>query len=68
MLTMDQVKAIKYLYERKELSLREISRETGHAFETVKKYVEMDDFNIKLQERQKRKGKLTPFKPSYFFS
>lgn len=59
---MDQVNDIKYLYERKGLSLRGISRETGHAFETVKKYVEMDDFNIRLKVSQKRTGKLTPFK------
>lgn len=63
MLTMDQIKDIKYLYERKDLSLRNISKETGHAFETVKKYAEMDDFNIKLKVKQERKSKLTPFKP-----
>ena len=33
----------KNMYEDK--SLRQICRETGHAFETVKKYVDCDDFN-----------------------
>ena len=63
MLTMDQIKDIKYLYERKGLSLRNISKESGHAFETVKKYAQMNDFNIKLNVKKERNSKLTPFKP-----
>lgn len=51
------------MHERKGQSLRSISKETGHAFETMQKYAQMDDFNIKLESRQKRRGKLTPFKP-----
>jgi transposase len=45
-----------------EKSLRKISKETGHDFETVKKYVEKEDFNQKLRPKQKRKSKLSPYK------
>lgn len=38
MLRMAQVEYIKDLYENEEVSLREISRRTGHSFETVQKY------------------------------
>ena len=38
MLRMAQVQYIKDLYENEEKSLREISRITGHSFETVQKY------------------------------
>ena len=44
MLRMAQIKYIKDLYENEELSLREISRRTGHSFETVKKYAQQEDF------------------------
>jgi transposase len=61
MLTMEQVKDIKYLRERKGLSYREIVKETGHAFETVKKYADQDDFNIQPKARKERKSKLEPY-------
>jgi len=44
------------------MSLRSIAKETGHDFETVKKYVEKNDFNLELEPKQKRKGKLDPYK------
>ena len=62
MLSMEQIYHIKYLKNHKGKSLREISRETGHHFETVRKYVEKEDFNISMPQKQKRKGKLEPFK------
>jgi transposase len=61
MLRMEQVKDIKYLRERRGLSYRAIIKETGHAFETVKKYAEQDDFNIEPKIRKKRKSKLEPY-------
>jgi transposase len=61
MLTMEQVKDIKYLRERKGLSYREIVKETGHDFETVKKYADQDDFNIQPKARKERKSKLEPY-------
>ena len=42
---MAQVQYIKHLYEKEELSLREISRRTGHCFETVQKYASRTDWN-----------------------
>lgn len=62
MLSMDQIQEIKYLKNRKGKSLRAISKETGYAFETVKKYVEKQDFNLKHKPKQERNGKLAPYK------
>jgi transposase len=44
-LRMAQIKYIKDLYENEEVSLREISRRTGHSFETVKKYAYQADWS-----------------------
>lgn len=63
MLTMDQIYLIRFLRNHEGKSLRKIVKETGHDFQTVKKYVEKDDFNLNLRPKQKRKGKLEPFKP-----
>ncbi len=62
MLTMEQIYFIKYLRNHKGKSLRKIAEETGHDFETVKKYTEKADFNLELKKKQQRKGKLDPFK------
>ena len=45
MLRMAQIKYIKDLYENEDLSLREISRRTGHSFETVRKYAYQADWS-----------------------
>lgn len=58
MLKMDQIKIL----EESGLSLREITRQTGYAFETVKKYIEKQDFSPELKPKQKRSGKLNPYK------
>jgi hypothetical protein len=58
---MEQIYHIKYLHNQKGKSLRKITRETGHDFETVKKYVEKDNFNLELCVKR-RKGKLEPYK------
>lgn len=42
---MAQKQYIKYLYEVEDKSLREISRITGHSFETVKKYAYQTDWS-----------------------
>ena len=44
MLRMAQIQYIKDLYENEEVSLREISRRTGHSFETVRKYAYQTDW------------------------
>lgn len=62
MLTMEQVKFIKDLYERKGLSLRNIAKITGRDFKTVKKYVQKEDWNDAPKEPPKTKSKLDPFK------
>jgi transposase len=62
MLTMEQVYRIRTLKKFEEKSLREISRITGHDFETVKKYAEKEDFNVEIRPKQKRQSKLSPYK------
>ncbi|MBI9032710.1 IS21 family transposase [bacterium] len=63
MLPMIDIYNIKILAKNKENSLREIVRETGHSFNTVKKYIEINDFNIDLTRKVKKKhSKLDPFK------
>ena len=42
---MAQIEYIKDLYENEEVSLREISRRTGHSFETVQKYAYQTDWS-----------------------
>lgn len=59
---MAQIQHIRFLKNYKDMSLRSIAKETNHHFETVKKYVEKEDFNLQLREKQHRKGKLDPFK------
>ena len=44
MLRMAQIQYIKDQYENEEVSLREISRKTGHSFETVRKYAYQEDW------------------------
>ncbi len=45
MLRMAQIQYIKDLYENEDKSLREISRITGHSFETVRKYAYQQDWS-----------------------
>jgi transposase len=44
-LRMAQIDYIKDLYENEDLSLREISRRTGHSFQTVQKYAYQEDWS-----------------------
>lgn len=62
MLTMIQVHHIKFLYEEKGYSLRKIAEETGHDFKTVQKYVEQQDFNLKLEKRKTVSKKVDAYK------
>jgi len=43
---MEHIYHIRYEYFEKDKSIREISRKTGHARETVSKYVEQEDFSL----------------------
>ncbi len=62
MLTMDQIYRIKNMRKFEGKSLRKISKITGHDFQTVKKYVAKDNFNHELRPKQRRQGKLSPYK------
>ena len=48
MLRMAQIDYIKDLYENEDLSLREISRRTGHSFQTVQKYAYQENWSVEL--------------------
>jgi phosphoribosyl-ATP pyrophosphohydrolase len=50
------------LSEYEGMSLREISEKTGHHFNTVKKYVDKEDWNIGYKARKERTSKLEPLK------
>lgn len=58
MLTMEQIHHIKYLFKNKGKTLRKISSETGHHFNTVKKYVEKTNFNLELIPKKTKPRKL----------
>ncbi|MEY9980200.1 hypothetical protein [Lysinibacillus sp. RC79] len=62
MLTMIQAHHIKFLYEEKGYSLRKIANETGHDFKIVQKYVEQQDFNLKLEKRKTVSKKIDVYK------
>lgn len=63
MLSMDDIKYIKRLYESEGVSIREIMRRTGYHYETVKKYIDLEDFNVKIDEHRKSVSLLDPVKP-----
>jgi hypothetical protein len=62
MLTMEHAHYIRYEYNIKGKSIRQISRETGHAFDTVKKYITMEDFSPKAPVKRTRTGKTAEYK------
>ena len=62
MLTMDQIYRIKNMSKFEGKSLRKISKITGHDFETVKKYIIKNNFNYELRPKQRRQGKLSPYR------
>lgn len=59
---MEQIYRIKNMRKFEGKSLRKISEIAGHDFSTVKKYIEKEDFNVKIQPKQQRQGKLSPYK------
>ncbi len=63
MLSMDDIKYIKRLYEKEELSIREIMRRTGYHYETVRKYLDMEDFNEPMYPPKDSISLLDPLKP-----
>lgn len=63
MLSMDDIKYIKRLYEREGVSIREIMRRTGYHYETVRKYLDMEDFNEPSYPLRNSVSLLDPLKP-----
>lgn len=63
MLSMDDIKYIKRLYEWEEVSIREIMRRTGTHYETVRKYLDREDFNEPLHPPKDSSSLLDPLKP-----
>ncbi len=63
MLSMDDIKYIKRLYESEGVSIREIMRRTGYHYETIKKYLDKEDFNNPLQPPKHSTSLLDPLKP-----
>lgn len=51
MLDMTHVEYIKNLYEKEDLSLREIAKRTNHDFRTVQKYAYRNDWNPKIEPK-----------------
>jgi len=64
MLTMDDIKYIKRMYESEGCSIREIMRRTGYHYETVTKYLDMNDFNELRYPTKEVPSLLDPLKPT----
>lgn len=63
MITMNQINDIRYLSKVQGLKYSDIKKITGCAYETIKKYEELEDFNnIKIKNNNIRKTKLDNFK------
>lgn len=63
MLSMDDIKYSKRLYENEGVSIREIMRRTGYHYETIRKYLDMEDFNKPLYTPKDSSSLLDPLKP-----
>lgn len=64
--TMDQIHHIRELFYQQDKSISQIASETGLNRKTVRKYVDMEDFNSpppKAASEEERESKLDPFKP-----
>ncbi|MGL5950390.1 MAG: IS21 family transposase [Cetobacterium sp.] len=62
MITMDQVNNIKYLTRTQGLPYSEVKKITGCAYETIKKYEEMENLTPEFKTPAKRPTKLDDFK------
>lgn len=59
---MEHIYHIRYEYFEKDKSIREIFRTTGHARETVAKYVEREDFSLSKPVKHTRRSKTDPYR------
>ena len=63
MLDMEKQNYLSNLSQYEGLSLREIAQRSGHHFNTVKKYVDREDWNMEHKPRKARVSQLEPLKP-----
>lgn len=63
MLTMDDIKYIRRMFEKEGCSIREIMRRTGYHYDTVAKYLDMEDFNSPPRALEELPSLLDPLKP-----
>ena len=66
MTTMDQIHRIRELYYEQGKNLKEIATIMNCDWRTVRKYVDMEDFNCpapQMESREDHESKLDPFKP-----
>lgn len=63
MLPMERQNYLSNLSEFEGMSLRSIAEKTGHHFDTVKKYVDKEDWNKEYKPRKERISLLEPLKP-----
>ena len=63
MLSVKKQQYLSGLSEFEDMSLREIAAHTGHHFNTVKKYVDKEDWNGGYKPRKQRVSPLDPLKP-----
>lgn len=65
MLTMEEIHNIRDLFFRQGKSISKIARILKYNWRTFRKYVDMEDFNLKnphYRKKSSRKSKLEPFK------
>ena len=60
---MDDIKYIRRLYEIEGVSIREIVKRTGYNYRTIRKYLDMDDFNEPFMHKREMTSQLDPLKP-----
>ncbi len=63
MLSMDDIKYIRRMHDVEGCSIREIMRRSGYHYETVKKYLDMEDFNKPHYPSKELPSLLDPLKP-----
>ena len=63
MLTMDDIKYIKRMYEVEGCSIREIMRRTSYHYDTIRKYLDLEDFNPPKRYLRDNNSLLDPLKP-----
>jgi transposase len=61
---MEKQNYLSNLNQFENMSLRAIARKTGHHFDTVKKYVDKEDWNDSYKPRKERVSLLEPLNPT----